>query len=97
LIAERAIALGIGPHTLMRQAALGRRLVPPPTADRREQWSRLAGLAANLNQLTAAVQAGRLATVGDGTAKLLADLTAEVRALRLAVLGIEPDSSESQR
>lgn len=90
-IADRAAAAGRDPHTFVRDAALGTRLAPPPSAANREQWSRLAGLAANLNQITAAVQAGRLAAVGDGTAQLLADLADEVRALRLALLGIEPD------
>lgn len=90
-IADRAAAAGRDPHTFVRDAALGSRLAPPPSAANRDQWSRLAGLAANLNQIAAAVQSGRLATVGDGTTQLLADLTDEVRALRLALLGVEPD------
>lgn len=90
-IADRAAAAGRDPHAFVREAALGRRLSPPPSAASREQWLQLAPLAANLSQLAAAVNAGRLTAIGDGTRDLLAATAAEVRALRLALLGIEPD------
>lgn len=95
-IADRAAAAGRDPHAFVRDAALGRRLAPPPSAANREQWLRLAPLAANLSQLAGAVNTGRVATIGDGTRDLLAAATAEVRALRLALLGVEPDLPDDQ-
>lgn len=85
---EKAAKMGLKPGQWLREAALSRRLPSPPVPTiNREQYAELARLAANLNQLTAAIHRGH--TVVDSSISGLLDaLMLEVSRLRLALLGI---------
>jgi hypothetical protein len=74
------------PAQWLREAALARRLPPPPVAAiNREQYAELARLAANLNQLARLANEGGRVTV---VSALLTRTAHETRRLRLALLGI---------
>lgn len=86
-LAERAAAMHMKPAQWLREAALSRRLPPPPVAAiNREQYAELARLAANLNQLTRLANEGQRVTIADA---LLKQLQAETQRLRLVLLGVK--------
>ena len=83
----KAEKLGLMPAQWLRQAALSRRLPPPPVpAINREQYAELARLSGNLNQLTRLANSGQPVSVADG---LLQRVIAEVSQLRRALLGLD--------
>lgn len=84
---EKAGEIGMTPAQWLREAALTRRLPPPPVpAINREQYAELARLAANVNQLAKAANEGQRVKVA---APLLEKLTAELKRLRLALIGVD--------
>ena len=86
---EKACQLGITPAQWLREAALSRRLPPPPVpAVNREHYAELARLSANLNQLAKAANESRPVIV---STTLLNKLTTEVKRLRFALIGVEAD------
>ena len=86
---EKAHQLGISPAQWLREAALSRRLPPPPIpAINREHYAELARLAANLNQLTRAANESRAVSV---STTLLKNLMTEIKRLRFALIGMETD------
>jgi hypothetical protein len=86
---EKADQLGISPARWLREAALARRLPPPPVpAINREEYAELARLTGNLNQLARAANEGRAVSV---STPLLESLMAEVKRLRLALIGAETE------
>jgi len=81
---QKAALLGIPPAQFLRDAALKRRLPPPPVpAINRQQYAELARLSANLNQLAHAANRGQPVTVSDA---LLRQVAEEVAQLRLALI-----------
>jgi hypothetical protein len=85
-VKAKAVAMNLTPAQWLRQAALSRRLPPPPVpAINREEYAELARLAANLNQLAKAGNEGRNVVLNDG---LVLTLTVEVNRLRLGLLGM---------
>jgi hypothetical protein len=98
-LAARRDAAGIKEMgAYLRMAVLARR--PPRAvvpAVNRAAWRDLARTASNLTQLTAHLNAGNLRDPGTGArlGAVLATLTEEVRALRLALLGVEPEELET--
>ncbi len=85
----KAVQMGLTPAQWLREAALSKRLpsAPVPVINR-EQYSELARLAANLNQLAKGANEQRQVTVSDA---LLQQLSNEVKRLRLGLLGKESD------
>lgn len=82
----KAAHMGMKPADWLRHAALSRRLPSAPVPElNREQYAKLAHLAANLNQLTKAVNREQIVIVND---VLLGQIQTEVAALRLALLGL---------
>ena len=91
-ITSRAVAAGVTPCQWLREAALSRRLPSPPVPEvNRQEYSALARLGSNLNQLARAVNEGRPVTVPSA---LLQRLTGEVARLRLALIGAAPEEGE---
>ena len=87
LLREKAQQMHLSPAQWLRQAALSRRIPPPPVpAINRVQYAKLARLSANLNQLTHHANAGKSVVIADA---LLEKLIMEVTGLRLGLLGIE--------
>lgn len=85
---DKARQMNMAPAQWLREAALSRRLPPPPVAAvNRAQYAELARLSANLNQLTRHANEGKSVVIADA---LLQRLTKEVSALRQALLGIDP-------
>ena len=85
----KAETLGITPAQWLRQAALTRRLPPPPVpVINREEYAELARLSGNLNQLTRLANSGQAVVVADA---LLERLVSEVSRLRQALLGLDSD------
>lgn len=86
---EKARQLGITPAQWLREAALSRRLPPPPVpAINREHYAELARLAANLNQLARAANESRAVSVSP---PLLESLMKEIKQLRFALIGVGTD------
>ncbi len=96
VLKEKAAKMGLKPGQWLREAALSRRLPPSPVPTiNREQYAELARLAANLNQLTAAINRGH--TLVDSSITVLLDaLMLEVSWLRLALLGITDKPHDRQ-
>lgn len=89
---EKAAAMHMPPAQWLREAALSRRLPSPPVAAiNRDQYSELARLAANLNQLAHLANEGAHVTVSDA---LLTQVATETRRLRRALLGIDGDDDD---
>ena len=85
----KAETLGTTPAQWLRQAALSRRLPPPPVpAINREEYAELARLSGNLNQLARLANSGQAVVVADA---LLERLVSEVSRLRQALLGLDTD------
>lgn len=83
----KAEHLGMTPAQWLRQAALTRRLPPPPVpAVNRQQYVELARLSANLNMIAKHANSGKPVTVAT---ELLARLTREVSRLRLELIGVK--------
>ena len=81
----KAEQMSMTPAHWLREAALSRRLPFPPVPPiNREQYTELARLSANLNQLTKLANSGQSVIVAD---PLLQRLASEVGRLRLALLG----------
>jgi len=86
---QKAALLGIPPAQFLRDAALKRRLPPPPVpAINRQQYAELARLSANLNQLAHAANSGQPVTV---PFTLLQQMSEEVTRLRLALINAGDD------
>lgn len=83
-VESKAKLVGLSRSAFLRKAALGHRLEPVPVANA-QQWSSLARLVGNLNQITHAINAGRAHGVDPG---LIDALQVEVRALRRALIGV---------
>jgi len=96
LLADRAAAAGWDVGTYLREAGLRRRVVGAVPAVNVEAWRELARTTANLNQLTAHLNAGhRPDPTGTGRlGETLAALAEAVRVLRLALLGVAPEAAE---
>ena len=91
-LCAKAMVMQMRPAQWLRAAALSRRLPSPPVAAiNREQYSELARLSSNLNQLTRLANEGDRVVVADG---LLKRMALEARRLRLALLGIEGASDD---
>lgn len=83
----KAEAMGLTPAEWLRQAALSRRLPPPPApAINRAEYADLARLAGNLNQLARLAHQGGPVSVDS---ELLLRLADEVAGLRLALLSVK--------
>ena len=90
----KAEKLGLMPAQWLRQAALSRRLPPPPVpAINRDEYAELARLSGNLNQLARLANSGQPVSVADG---LLQRLMVEVSQLRRALLGLGLDDSDDR-
>ena len=82
-IAERAKQAGMPLSAFIRKAALGQKVSALPAINA-EQWARLSGLGANLNQITHHANAGTL----EGVDPAMLDEVAEtVRQIRLTLMG----------
>ena len=68
----------------MRRTALTQRIEAPPPAENVERWRQLAPLAANINQIARACNAGR---VTEEIYPALTDLAEQVRLLRMELIG----------
>lgn len=82
-IAERAQGAGLPLSAFIRKAALGHKVHSLPSINA-EQWAKLGGLAANLNQLARHANAGTLVAVDPDE---LAALAETVRTIRQALMG----------
>ena len=81
----KADQMSMTPAHWLREAALSRRLPSPPVPPiNREQYTELARLSGNINQLAKLANSGQSVTVADA---LLQRLAGEVGRLRLALLG----------
>ena len=81
---ERSAAMGMTPAQWLREAALKRRLPPPPATLNRQHYIELGRLAANLNQLAKRANEGGHVVLADA---LLQRLQHEVSCLRVELLG----------
>ncbi len=88
----KAELMAMTPAQWLREAALSRRLPSPPVAAiNREEYAKLARLAANLNQLTRLANEGERVTV---VVALLSKLSTEVRRLRLELIAAGGERGE---
>ena len=88
----KAEAMAMTPAQWLREAALTRRLPPPPVAAiNGEQYEELGRLAANLNQLTRLANSNQQVTVADA---LLRKLSGEVTRLRFALVGLDANTGQ---
>lgn len=88
---DKAARMGMTPAQWLREAALSRALPPPPVPPvNREEYARLAKLAANLHQLLRLANRGHV-VISDA---LLSDLINEVSRLRLSLIGVKNDSED---
>jgi hypothetical protein len=86
-IRVRAAAAGLKPSELFRLSVLKKALPPiPAPAANRAEYSRLAGLSNNLNQIARLANSGAPITVD---LDLLAQVQDELARLRLALIGVE--------
>lgn len=74
--------------TFLRRVALRQKISAPVPEANIHQYAALARIGSNLNQLTAAVNAGRINNV---EAQVLEDLSRELKGLRLQLLGATGD------
>lgn len=82
-IKAQAATVHLSTSAFIRNAALSRRIEPPPSLINLEAWRSLAKVGNNLNQLAYAVAAGRAHGVD---AAVIQDLAEQVRQLRLALV-----------
>lgn len=80
---DRSATASMNVSTWLREAALSRRLPAPPPEVNREQYSNLARLSANLNQLASHANSGGTVTVNN---QLLIQVVTEVARLRRALI-----------
>jgi hypothetical protein len=88
----RAESVGLSLGAWFRRVALEKSPVAVPAINR-EAWAKLGKLAGNLNQLTAAVNAGRVSKI---KAKELDELRGQVMALRSELRGEKADDSQDK-
>lgn len=82
-ISERAKQAGMPLSAFIRKAALGQKIFALPAINA-EQWSRLSGLGANLNQLAHHANAGTLEGFDPA---MLSELAETVQQIRLTLMG----------
>lgn len=85
ILKMKAKQMGMAPAQWLREAALSKRLPPPPVPEiNKSEYASLGRLAGNLNQLARAANIGYKVAVDK---KLLIELKEEVRQLRCALIG----------
>lgn len=88
-IAASASAAGLPLGRFIRRAALGQRVCAIPPVANLDAWRELARLASNLNQISAAINVGRIEVVGAGLSRLLTQIGLEVAGLRAQLIGAD--------
>ena len=78
--------------TYLRRVALRQKIELPPAAANLDRWRELAPMAANLNQIARACNAG---LVPEGIYPVVTELAEQVRLLRLELLGATHGNSEA--
>lgn len=89
-IRDRASEAGLSVSTFIRQSALSSTVRAAPTVSIR-QWSELAPLASNLNQIAHRLNAAPEDRLTPDDRKTIAALHDLLREIRLRLLGVEPD------
>jgi len=89
-IRDRAAEAGLNVSSFIRQSALSSTVRASPVISIR-QWSALAPLAANLNQIARHLNARRQDHVSAADREAIAGLDDLLREIRLRLLGVEPD------
>jgi hypothetical protein len=78
--------------TYLRRVALRQKIELPPPAANLDRWRELAPMAANLNQIARACNAG---SVPEGIYPVVTELAEQVRLLRLDLLGATHGNGEA--
>lgn len=89
-IRDRAAEAGLRLSEFIRQAALSSSVRAAPAVSIR-QWSELAPLAANLNQIAHRLNAGEQDRLTSADRQTVAALDGLLREIRLRLLDVEPD------
>ena len=76
----------------VRRVALRQQIELPPPAANLDRWRQLAPLAANLNQIARACNAG---SMPEGIYPAVTELAAQVRLLRMELLGVAASDGEA--
>ncbi|WP_375263767.1 hypothetical protein [Palleronia sp.] len=90
-IRERAEEAGLSVSEFIRQSALSSTVRAAPAVSIR-QWSDLAPLASNLNQIAYRLNAGQQDRLSSTDRQTLAELDDLLREIRLRLLDVEPDA-----
>lgn len=88
-IRDRAAEAGLSVSEFIRQSALSSSVRAAPTIAIR-QWSDLAPLASNLNQIAHRLNAGEQDRLTSSDRELISDLADLLRQIRLHLLDVEP-------
>ena len=74
--------------TFLRCVALKKKIEQPPKEISRKQYAELARVASNLNQIAAAINAGKASGVD---VEVIYELATQVRSLRMQLIGVSGD------
>jgi hypothetical protein len=80
--------------TFLRRVALKKKIEQPPTEISRTQYAELARVGSNLNQIAAAINAGRASGID---VDVINELATQVRLLRLELIGVRGDEPAENR
>ena len=84
----KARAACLPTSTFLRRVALKKKIEQPPTEISRKQYAELARVGSNLNQIAAALNAGKAHGID---VDVIQELATQVRLLRLSLLGASGD------
>jgi hypothetical protein len=84
----KARAACLPTSTFLRRVALKKKIEQPPTEISRKQYAELARVGSNLNQIAAAINAGKAHGID---VDVIEELATQVRLLRLSLLGANGD------
>ena len=90
-IRDRAAEAGLTVSSFIRRSALSSKVRAAPAVSIR-QWSELAPLASNLNQIAHRLNAASQDRLTSADRQTLADLENLLREIRLRLLSVEPDT-----
>lgn len=90
----KARAARLPMSTFLRRVALAKKIEQPPSEISRSQYAELARVGSNLNQIAAAINAGRASGID---AQVIHELATQVRLLRMQIIGVTSDEPAAVR